>query len=220
MPPSLSQFSLKVSVRFTVLSLSLVCLSATDQTASAQNLQVRPVARLITSTSNVPGFSRSRRVNAATDSTGATSSTADTTLSAAPTIDEATSIERRAFDVTNEVRQQHGLEPLTWDPDLCRMARTHSLNMGTQDFFSHEGPEGFRLRDRARASGILRFRVLAENIAYNQGYDDPGVVAVERWMISPGHRANILSQEFRASAIGSFVAKDGRVYLTQVFITR
>lgn len=220
MPASLSQLSLKVSVRFTVLSLSLVCLSATDQTASAQNLQTRPGARMITSTSNVAGISRSRRVNAATDSTGSTTSNADTTLSAALTIDEATSIERRAFDVTNEVRQQHGLAPLTWDPDLCRMARTHSMNMGAQDFFSHEGPEGSHLRDRARASGILRFRVLAENIAYNQGYDDPGAFAVERWMLSPGHRANILAQEFQASAIGSFVTKDGKVYLTQAFITR
>ncbi len=220
MPAFLSQFSLKVLVRFTVLSLPLVCLSATDQTASAQNLQTRPVARVITSTSNVAGISRSRRVNAETDSTGSTTSKADTMLSAALTIDEATSIERRAFDVTNEVRQQHGLAPLTWDPNLCRMARNHSMNMGTLAFFSHEGPEGFRLRDRARASGILRFRVLAENIAYNQGHDDPGAFAVERWMISPGHRANILSEEFRASAIGSFVAKDGRVYLTQAFITR
>lgn len=220
MAASLSQFPLRVSVRFTVLSLSLVCLSATNQTASAQNLQARPVARLITSTSNVPAFARSRRVNAATDSTGATTSEADATVAAVPSIDEATPIERRAFEVTNEVRQQNGLAPLTWDPDLCRMARTHSLNMGTLDFFSHESPEGFRLRDRARASGILRFRVLAENIAYNQGYDDPGAFAVERWMISPGHRANILSQEFRASAIGSFVTKDGRVYLTQAFITR
>lgn len=67
--------------------------------------------------------------------------------------------------------------------------------------------------------GISRFRVLAENIAYNQG-DDPGAFAVERWMLSSGHRENILSTEFQASAIGSFVAADGRVYLTQGFITR
>lgn len=220
MPTPLSKFSLKVSVRFNVLSLFLLCLAATNQTASAQSLQTPPVARLITSTSNVSGLSRPWRVNAATDSAGSTTAEADATAVAAPTIDEATSIERRAFDMTNQVRQQHGLALLTWDPTLCRMARTHSMSMGTREFFSHEGPEGFRLRDRARASGILRFKVLAENIAYNQGHDDPGAFAVERWMISPGHRANILGQEFLASAIGSFVANDGRVYLTQVFITR
>ena len=44
--------------------------------------------------------------------------------------------------------------------------------------------------------------------------------AVERWMASDKHRANILSPEFKAMAIGSFVAPDGSVYLTQTFITR
>jgi len=76
------------------------------------------------------------------------------------------------------------------------------------------------LRERAREVGILRYIVLGENIALNQGFDDPGALAVERWMQSEKHRANILSPEFRAMAIGSFVAADGSVYLTQTFITR
>lgn len=129
-------------------------------------------------------------------------------------------IERRAFDQTNLVRIQHGLPPFVWDGDVCRMARTHSENMSRQRFFAHVTPEGLRLRDRARVAGILQFSVLGENIAYNQGYPDPGAFAVERWMLSPKHRANILSSEFRAMAIGSFVAPDGSVYLTQTFITR
>ncbi|HEX4900847.1 MAG TPA: hypothetical protein VFV61_09965, partial [Pyrinomonadaceae bacterium] len=61
---------------------------------------------------------------------------------------------------------------------------------------------------------------IAENIAYNQGFEDPGAFAVERWTISEGHRANLLSTEFRASAVGSFVASDGTVFLTQLFILR
>jgi uncharacterized protein YkwD len=100
------------------------------------------------------------------------------------------------------------------------MARTHSESMSRLNYFSHVTPDRLRLRDRARAAGIFKFSVLGENIAYNQGYEDPGAVAVERWMLSPKHRANILSPEFRAMAIGSFVAPDGSVYLTQTFITR
>jgi uncharacterized protein YkwD len=76
------------------------------------------------------------------------------------------------------------------------------------------------MTDRARAAGINHWRVIAENIAYNQGFDDPGAFAVERWMLSPGHRANILLREFERSAIGSYVAPDGTVYITQEFITR
>ena len=129
-------------------------------------------------------------------------------------------IEKRAFEQTNIVRVKNGLAPLAWDGEICRMARIHSENMSRQGFFSHITPEGLRLRERARLVGILRYAVLGENIAFNQGYDDPGAFAVERWMQSEKHRANILSPEFRAMAIGSFVAADGSVYLTQTFITR
>jgi uncharacterized protein YkwD len=99
------------------------------------------------------------------------------------------------------------------------MARLHSEKMARQNFFSHRTPEGERLRDRARINGI-RFKVIAENIAYNRGYEDPGAFAVERWMISPGHRANILYEEFQSAAVGVFVSEDGSVYLTQAFIAR
>ena len=129
-------------------------------------------------------------------------------------------IEKRAFEQTNLARIENGLPPLAWDGEVCRMARAHSENMSRQGFFSHATPEGLRLRDRARLVGIIHYSVLGENIAYNQGYEDPGAFAVERWMLSPKHRANILSTEFRAMAIGTFIAPDGSVYLTQTFITR
>ena len=133
---------------------------------------------------------------------------------------EPTDIEKRAFEQTNLVRVKNGLPPFTWDADVCRMARIHSESMSRNRYFSHVTPEGLRLRERARAAGILRFSVLGENIAYSQGYDDPAATVVEQWMHSSKHRANILSTEFRAMAIGSFVAPDGSIYLTQTFITR
>ena len=133
---------------------------------------------------------------------------------------EPNDIEKRAFEQTNQVRVKNGLPALSWDGDVCRMARIHSESMSRNRYFSHVTPEGLRLRDRARAAGILQFSVLGENIAYSQGYDDPGAYVVEQWMQSSKHRANILSTEFRAMAIGSFVAPDGSIYLTQTFITR
>jgi len=39
-------------------------------------------------------------------------------------------------------------------------------------------------------------------------------------MTSPGHRANILYAGFTSMAVGTFVAPDGSVFLTQTFITR
>jgi uncharacterized protein YkwD len=133
---------------------------------------------------------------------------------------EPNNIEKRAFDQTNLMRVKNGLPPFTWDADVCRMARIHSESMSRNGYFAHVTPDGLRLRDRARAAGILQFSVLGENIALSQGYDDPGAFAVEQWMQSTKHRANILSPEFRAMAIGSFVGPDGSIYLTQTFITR
>jgi len=138
----------------------------------------------------------------------------------APTLEQASDIERHAFEETNRARLKNGLLPFVWDADLCRMARAHSENMGRHNFFSHVTPEGQRLKDRAQAAGILRFTLIGENIAYNLGYDDPGTFAVERWMLSPKHRANILDEHFNAMAVGTYVAPDGSVYLTQTFIQR
>ena len=206
-------FSTPKYAAFAVVLLSITSLTLCRST-SGQNLQSGPVARLTTAPESV-AYSRPRRVSLL-----ASSDSSDANAAGLPSINDATSIERRAFDRTNEVRAQNGLTRLAWDADLCRMARVHAESMATLGFFAHETPDGFRLKDRARAMGILRFKVLGENIAYNQGYEDPGAFAVERWMISPGHRANILYRGFQASAIGSFVASDGSVYLAQVFITR
>ena len=179
-----------------LLPLSAFILLACCQIAFGQEPKAQPVARLITSLVPV------------------------TRPPAPPAAVEPNDIEKRAFEQTNLVRTKNGLAPLVWDGDICRMARIHSESMSRQGYFSHVTPEGLRLRERAREVGILRYVVLGENIAYNQGYDDPGAFAVERWMASEKHRANILSPEFRAMAIGSFVAPDGSIFLTQTFITR
>ena len=170
--------------------------------AVAQSATSRPVARLIVDSGTSAGNPKPGAPTYAT-----------------PSIEDASDAERRAFEVTNEFREKNGLAPLAWDPELCLLARTHSRNMSVLGFFSHQTPEGLRLKDRARVAG-LRYHVIAENIAYNQGFDDPGGFAVERWTLSPGHRANLLSLEFRASGIGSFIAPDGTVFLTQLFILR
>jgi uncharacterized protein YkwD len=146
--------------------------------------------------------------------------TALTATATGPSLDAATNIERRAFALTNSARTLNGLAPLTWNRGLCQMARIFSEKMVRLGFFSHQSPDGLRLEDRAHLVGIAHFRMLGENIAYNQGFDDPGGFAVERWMVSPGHRANILNAGFQQSAIGVFVAPDGTVYLTQEFYTR
>jgi uncharacterized protein YkwD len=147
--------------------------------------------------------------------TGAMRGTASTSSSAS-----ASSLERRAFDLINQQRIANGEQPLVWDSELCRMARMHSDSMAHQEFFDHTGPDGRDMRERARESNIRGWSAMAENIAYNQGFNDPAAFAVERWMRSNKHRDNILNDSFTRSAIGIARSEDGRVYLTQVFIAR
>ena len=197
----------KARVGLRVLAVLAFAIVGTTNVA-AQNVSPRPVARLIGSnfgTGRISGTETVIKVSS--------------TVTAWPSLDEATEAEKHAFEATNEVRKKNGLLPLNWDPQLCLFARAYSRTMSELNFFSHKTPDGLRLRDRARLSGI-RYRVIGENLAYNQGFEDPGAFAVERWTISPGHRANLLSAEFQGSAVGSFVAADGTVFLTQLFILR
>lgn len=197
-------------LKICVAVVGLLSIGAFCQVVNAQSVESRPVARIIGST---PSLTRARRVNS-------TGSVAASTRNSGLECEEANPVELRAFEQTNIERVKHGLQPFVWDSDLLRMARQHSENMARTGYFSHVTPKGIRLRDRARAVGIESYTVLGENIAYNLGYDDPGTFAVERWMISAGHRANILSPQFRAMAVGTFVGSDGAVFLTQTFITR
>jgi uncharacterized protein YkwD len=135
-------------------------------------------------------------------------------------MDVAAQLEQRIFQLINETRVRHGLNSLSWDPDLCRMARSHSTNMGLNTFFAHKNLDGKGPKERAVQAGIRSFRRIGENIAYNWGNEDPAVFAVERWMLSEGHRENILGKGYNASAIGVFVKPNGAVYITQEFISR
>ena len=132
----------------------------------------------------------------------------------------ATGDERRAFQLINEERQRRGLRPLVFDGALTRLARYHSESMARGGFLSHTDRQGLDLRGRADALGLHGWKALGENIAYNQGYNDPTAFAVERWMISEKHRENILNDEYTHAGLGVARASDGTYYFTQVFMRR
>ena len=213
--PGAHTLTSQLTIRTVVAATLLLASFGLSQSALAQNIQPRPVARLISEPMAEARNSRPRRI-----SLEASSAASKSVTSSSPALEDANAVERRAFEQTNVARVKNGLPTLVWDPELCRLARKHSEQMATLGYFSHENPDGLQLKERARTNGILHFRVIGENIAYNKGYDDPGGFAVERWLTSSGHRANMLYPGFQASAIGSYVAADGSTYLTQVFIAR
>lgn len=129
-------------------------------------------------------------------------------------------LERRVFDLINRQRVSANLPPLKWNDELAKIARLHSENMANEKFFSHTGSDGSMVNDRADFFGVSKWRAIGENIAFNQGYDNPAEFAVECWMKSPGHRKNILDNRWNESAIGVAVTADNKFYFTEVFLLR
>lgn len=129
------------------------------------------------------------------------------------------SIERRVFDLVNAERVQHGLRPVVWVDRVAAVARFHSNNMVTGNFFSHIDPQGRRSGKRADQLGVRDWKQISENIAWVSG-QDPAASVVRCWMQSPGHRENILDPASKESGIGLSIAPDGKYYFTQVFMVR
>ena len=109
----------------------------------------------------------------------------------------------------NTVREQHGLKPLSAEARLAAAARDHAADMAARDFFDHRGPGGPGLAARVARAGYAYGRV-AENIAAGQEHVRE---VVKTWMLSEGHRRNLLNAELVDAGIGHAHAPDdgGRV---------
>jgi len=120
--------------------------------------------------------------------------------------------EQELIDLTNAERKKAGLKPLTANPQLMAAARGHAENMAKQEKLEHTLDDK-TLADRAKAAGY-EYGWIGENIAWNP---ETPKEAVEGWMNSEGHKANILKDE--ATEIGVAVAKStkGERYWVQVF---
>ncbi len=119
--------------------------------------------------------------------------------------------EKEVVRLVNEIRVKNGLSELTYDWQLCRVARYKSQDMKDNKYFSHTSPVYGSPFQMMRSFGIS-YRSAAENIARGQATRE---AVVNAWMNSSGHRANILNPSFTHIGVG-YVA-EGR-YWTQMFI--
>lgn len=129
-----------------------------------------------------------------------------------PTVSNSvTAYEAEVVRLVNEIRKENGLEPLTQDWQLSRVARYKSQDMKDLGYFSHTSPTYGSPFEMMKSFGIS-YRSAGENIA--KGYQTPKAV-VEAWMNSPGHRANILNSSFTHIGVGYVISGN---YWTQMFI--
>lgn len=129
-----------------------------------------------------------------------------------PQLDSSvTAFEAEVIRLVNEIRAKNGLNALSANWELSRVARYKSQDMVDNRYFSHTSPTYGSPFQMIRNFGIS-YRTAGENIAY--GYSTPQAV-VNAWMNSSGHRANILNSSYTQIGVG-YVAQGS--YWTQMFI--
>jgi uncharacterized protein YkwD len=105
-------------------------------------------------------------------------------------------IELNVVTQTNAHRARYGLPPLEIDMQLMDSARQHAAWMASRRSLQHT------------SAGV------AENIAMGQGSSHE---AVQDWMSSPGHRANILNGSHGRIGVGAYRSANGHIYWCQQF---
>lgn len=146
-----------------------------------------------------------------------TSNTAKQNTNAENTINNInlTSDEKETFDLINQQRKNAGLSVLAIDNELQRVARIKAQEMVDKNYFSHTSPTYGSPFDMMNSFKIS-YRTAGENIAGNSSNSG----AVNAWMNSPGHKANILNASFTHTGLGVVSSpKYGKVYV-QMFIGR
>jgi uncharacterized protein YkwD len=166
-----------------------------------------------------------------------------TTLDSKPLINIPV-LENKIHDLINVQRTQNSLTALSFDPQLNLIARAHSQDMATRNYFEHYTPEGADPTARGLSAGYHCHKDLpngyyvdglAENIYQNNLYNSyetmDGVIishdwndmnalavsTVQGWMNSTGHRENILTPAFDREGIGIAISSDDKVYITEDF---
>ena len=105
--------------------------------------------------------------------------------------------------LVNQERSSRGLAPLQSDSSLRNAAAVRARELPSA--FSHTRPDGsdcFTVLDELNIS----YRTAGENIA--AGQTTPEAV-VEGWMNSPGHRANILNENFTKIGVAYHTSSSG-----------
>ena len=123
-------------------------------------------------------------------------------------------VEREIHGRVNAYRRSRGLAPLAMDHTMNTLAREHSRWMASRGKLTHRGSDR---RFRKLQSEPTHLKSFAENVAFNWNHPNPGEVAVDGWIKSPGHHRNILRRDDQVTGVGVARAKDGSWYFTQLF---
>ena len=96
------------------------------------------------------------------------------------------------LSLTNDEREQHGLHPLKYSPELAYAAENKARDMINKDYWSHESPDGTTPWYWIESSGY-KYSYAGENLA--RGFTTVDGI-MNAWLESPTHRANVLNNNY------------------------
>src|SRR3989344_5554740 len=94
--------------------------------------------------------------------------------------------------LVNQKRQENGLPPLSFSPELAVAARDKANDMLSKNYWAHNSPDGKTPWEFFKEAGY-NYVYAGENLArgFNTSLD-----VTNAWMASPTHRANVLSPNY------------------------
>ncbi len=114
-------------------------------------------------------------------------------------ISAVNSLEPQVLAQVNELRTSRGLVALRLSPSLSAAANQHSLEMARDGYFAHDSFDNSAFDKRiAHFYGIGKYHYwsVGENLLW-RAPDVDAATALQMWMASPEHRANLLDPRWR-----------------------
>lgn len=121
--------------------------------------------------------------------------------------------EKEVFDLINKQRTNNGLQALKVDTETQKVARIKAQDMVNNNYFSHTSPT-YGTPFEMLKSFKISYKTAGENIAANSSNS----AAVNAWMNSSGHKANILNSSFNYTGIGVVSSLKYEKMYVQLFI--
>ncbi|MCM3610425.1 S-layer homology domain-containing protein [Planococcus sp. MERTA32b] len=118
------------------------------------------------------------------------------------------------LNLVNKERAKVGAPALKAHKALQEAAILKSKDMADKNYFSHQSPTYGSPFDLIKSRGIS-YTAAGENIAAGQRSAE---AVMSSWMDSPGHKANILNEDYTHLGVGIYKGGSYGIYHTQLFI--
>jgi len=108
--------------------------------------------------------------------------------------------EAQVFELVNERRVKDNITPLTLNNKLTQAAINKVKDLAENNYFSHESKEGKKFSSWIKETGY-KYSLIGENLA--KDFSDNESI-IKAWLKSPGHRENILNDDFTETGIAIY----------------